>query len=96
MDKEEEQRQIKLDLQEQIPRFEKHGRILQLWSKDIDDPLPETRTRVGLGMPPETPVKNLYNVGDAIITMGIAGSTGAAESAKRAADMIKKKVKPGK
>ncbi len=96
MDKEEEKRQITLDLEEQIPRFKEHGRILQMWPKDIDDDFPEVRTRTGLGMEPETSVKNLYNVGDAILTMGIAGSTGAAESGKRAADAIKKKTKPAK
>ncbi|MFC2003179.1 phytoene desaturase family protein [Chloroflexota bacterium] len=96
MDKEEEIRQITLDLQEQIPGFEKHGRILQMWPKDIDDDFPEVRTRTGTGMAPETPVKSLYNVGDAILTMGIAGSTGAAESGKRVVEMIKKKVKRGK
>jgi len=96
MDKEEEMRQITLDLEEQIPLFKEHGRILQMWPKDIDDDFPEVRTRTGLGMEPETPVKNLYNVGDAILTMGIAGSTGAAESGQRAFEAIKKKVKPGK
>ena len=96
MDKEEEMRQIKLDLEEQIPRFKEHGRIIKMVPKDVDDPFPEVRTRIGLGMPPETPVKGLYNVGDAIITLGIAGSTGAAESGKRVADIIKKNYKPQK
>lgn len=96
MDKEEEIRQITLDLEEQIPRFKEHGRIIRMWPKDIDDEFPEVRTRTGLGMPPETPIKNLYNVGDAILTMGIAGSTGAAESGKRVAEIVKKKIKPGK
>ena len=96
MDKEEEQRQIRLDLEEQIPRFKEHGKIIQFWSKDVDDDLPEVRARTGLGMPPETPVKNLYNVGDAIISLGLAGSTGAADSGRRVFDAIKKKVKLGK
>ncbi|MFC1870513.1 phytoene desaturase family protein, partial [Chloroflexota bacterium] len=93
LNKEEEIRQITLDLEEQLPRFKQHGRILQMWPKDIDDDLPEGRTRVGTGMPPETPVKNLYNTGDAILTPGIAGATGAAESGKRVAELIKKRVK---
>lgn len=93
MDKEEEMRQIKLDLEEQLPRFKEHGRILKMVPKDIDDPFPEVRTRIGLGMPPETPIKGLYNVGDAIITPGIAGSTGAAESGKRVTEIIKKNYK---
>lgn len=93
MDKEEEMRQIKLDLEEQLPKFKEHGRILKMVPKDIDDPFPEVRTRTGLGMPPETPIKGLYNVGDAILTMGIAGSTAAAESGKRVAEIIKKNYK---
>ena len=96
MDKEEEIRQITLDLEEQIPKFKEHGRILQMWPKDVDDDFPEVRTRTGLGMEPETSIKNLYNVGDAILTTGIAGSTGAAESSKRASDAIKKNIKPAK
>jgi len=95
IDEEEEHRQVKLDLVEQISGFEKHGRILKVWSKDIGDDLPESRTRVGLGMLPETPVKNLYNVGDAILEMGLVGTNGAAESGKRVAETVKKRVKVG-
>ena len=96
LDTEEEERQINLDLVEQLPKFEKHGRVLKMWSKDIDDDLPESRTRVGLGMAPETPVKNLYNVGDAILAQGLVGTNGAAESGRRVAELIRKRVKPGK
>jgi hypothetical protein len=40
-------------------------------------------------------VKNLYNVGDAVCSPGIGGTSGCAESAKRVIEMVKKKVKPG-
>ena len=96
LDEEEEHRQVKLDLIEQIPKFEKQGRILKIWCKDIGDDLPESRTRVGLGMPLETPVTNLYNIGDAILARGLVGTTGAADSGKRVAELIKKRVKKGK
>jgi len=64
-------------------------------SKDIDDELPEMRTRVGLGMPVETPVRNLYNAGDGCPAFGYTGSNAALESGKRAAETIRKRFKPG-
>ncbi len=95
MDKEVEQDQILRDLKEQFPLFEKHGRILKFDSRDIDDDLPEMRARVGEGMSVETPVKNLYNVGDACPTMGYTGSNAAAETAIRVSKIVKKQYKPG-
>ncbi|RLC61540.1 MAG: hypothetical protein DRI01_08350, partial [Chloroflexi bacterium] len=83
MDKEVEQAQILRDLKEQFPLFEKHGRVLKFDARDIDDELPEMRARVGEGMPVETPIKNLYNVGDACPAMGYTGSNAAAETAVR-------------
>lgn len=63
--------------------------------KDIDDDFPEMRTRCGFVISPETPVKNLYNVGDAIVAPGLGGTTGSVEGARRVLEMIKKSVKPG-
>ena len=96
MDKEVEQAQILRDLKEQFPLFEKHGRVLKFDSRDIDDELPEMRARVGEGMPVETPIKNLYNVGDACPAMGYTGSNAAAETAVRVSKIVKKQYKPGK
>lgn len=93
MDIEEEQRQVMLDLQEQLPLFEKHGRILKLVPRDIDDEFCAVYAYPSFGMPVETPVKNLYNVGDSILPVGLVGSTGAVDSARRAADIIRKTVK---
>lgn len=59
-------------------------------SRDIDDELPAIRTRVGDGMPSETPVRNLYNVGDATCSFGLIGATGAAESGRRVAQTVRK------
>ena len=89
----EEIRQATLDLQEQIPQFEKHGRILKIVSKNIDDEFPFQGTRIGFGMPIETPVKNLYNVGDWTLGPGLTGTTAAAESAFRVVEMVKKRLK---
>lgn len=96
MDPEVEQAQCLKDIKEHFPLFEKQGRILRMWSKDIDDDLPEMRTRVGLGMPVETPIGNLYNVGDGCPAFGYTGSNAAAESGKRVAETIRKRFKSGK
>ena len=96
MNAEVEREQCLLDIKEQFPLFEKHGRILTTVSKDIDDELPEMHTRVGLGMPTETPIKNLYNVGDGCGPYGYSGSNLATGSAKPVAETIKNSIKPGK
>jgi len=96
MNIEEEQRQITLDIKEQFPLFEKHGKILKIDSRDIDHEFPEMRTRVGYGMPPETPIKNLFNVGDAMLDVGLSGGVAAAESGMRVARIVRKSFKPGK
>jgi phytoene dehydrogenase-like protein len=90
MDEEYEKQQCMLDVREQFPDFEKHGRILRIEPRNIDHEWPEERTWNGYDMPVETPISNLYNVGDACKNVGLAGSSGAAESGKRAADMVLK------
>jgi phytoene desaturase len=96
MNAEAEQEQCLLDIKEQFPLFEKHGKILKMIPKDIDDDLPEMHTRIGSGMPTETPIRNLYNVGDGCETYGYSGSNLAAGSAKPVAETIKNSIKPGK
>jgi len=96
MNAEEEQRQIELDLKEQLPLFEKHGRILKMIPRDVTDEFCPVHAYPGLGMPVETPVKNLFCVGDSELPVGLVGTTGAVDSARRAADMIKKSYKPMK
>ena len=80
-------------MQEQLPQFEKHGRILRIVSKNIDHEFPFQGTRIGFGMPVETPVKNLYNVGDWMLGPGLTGTTAAAESAFRVVEIVKKRLK---
>lgn len=96
MDKEEECRQISLDLAEQFPLFEKHGRILKMDPRDIADEFPEARTQSGFLIPTETPVKNLYNVGDATYPLGLVGTTAVVSCARQVAETVKKGYKPGK
>ena len=96
LDPDVEQGQMLKDLKEQFPLLEKHGRVLKMISKDIDDDLPEMRTKVGAGMPVETPIANLYNVGDGCPAFGYTGSNAAAETAKRVAEIVRKRIKSGK
>jgi len=93
--KDEEERQISLDLEEQLPLFKKHGRILRLDARDIDSEWTDGG-RVGFMMPNETPIKNLYNVGDLTCPFGLDGTTGAVAGARHVAESIKKLVKPGR
>jgi len=94
MDEEYEIQQCLLDLKEQFPDFEKHGRILKMDPRNVDHEWPEGRTWKGYDMQVETSIKNLYNVGDACNNLGLAGTSGATESGVRAADMVKKHMKP--
>ena len=91
---EEEESQALRDIKEMLPLFEKHGRILKIEARGIDHEFPEMRTRNGYGMPVETPVKNLYNVGDATMVLGLSGGTAAADSGRRVAEIIRKNFKP--
>lgn len=69
MDIEEELRQTSLDLKEQLLGFEKYGIMLKLEPRDIDHEF--QGTTAWFGMTIETPVENLYNVGDSTIPLGI-------------------------
>jgi len=93
IDKEEEIRQVTLDLKEQLPLFKKHGRILKIDPRDIDDEFPEVRGRYDFVIPPETPLKNLYNVGDAVIPMGLVGTTAVVHTARQVAETVRKSFK---
>jgi hypothetical protein len=92
MDEEEELRQTTLDLHEQLPGLEKYGRILKLEPRNVDRE--DTATTAWFGMPIETPVKNLYNVGDSMLPLGVVGATGAIDSGRRAVESVRKSFKP--
>jgi phytoene desaturase len=49
---------------------------------------PAARTCPGYNMPQETPVKNLWNVGDSVIAYGDGGTQACAETGKRAAEWV--------
>jgi phytoene desaturase len=48
---------------------------------------PASRTCPGYSMPQETPVRNLWNVGDSVIAYGDGGTQACADTGKKAADM---------
>ena len=93
MDEEYEKQQCMLDIKEQFPDFEKHGRILKMEPRNIDHEWPEERTWNGYDMPIETSIKNLFTIGDACKNVGMAGSSGAADSGARAANSVIKILK---
>jgi phytoene desaturase len=49
---------------------------------------PAARTCPGYNMPQETPIKNLWNVGDSVIAYGDGGTQACAETGKRAAELV--------
>ena len=93
IDPEEEERQCMKDIDMLFPDWKKKsGRILKMEIRNIDHDLPEGRTWLGpaYNMARETPVKNLFNVGDAVCSPGIGGTSGCAESARRVIETVKK------
>jgi phytoene desaturase len=93
IDPEEEERQCMKDIYMVFPDWKKKGgRILKTEIRNIDHDLPEGRTWLGpaYNMPRETTVKNLFNVGDAVCSPGIGGTSGCAESARRVVETVKK------
>ena len=88
MDVKYEIQQIKRDIKDFFPDFEKHGRILKMRACSIINEWPEGRTWLGYGLPLETPIPNLFNVGDACVAPGLIGTPGSVESGYRVADIV--------
>jgi phytoene dehydrogenase-like protein len=74
------------DLREIIPRFDERCRVLT--KTCYRGKWPGFRTVPGSPMPHRTPVKGLFNVGDASCPRGFAGSMGAATSAMLVRDDV--------
>jgi phytoene dehydrogenase-like protein len=88
MDLKYEIQQVKRDLRAFFPDFENHGRILKMRACDIINDWPEGRTWLGYGMPLETPIPNLFNVGDSCVAPGLIGTPGSVESGYRVAKIV--------
>jgi phytoene desaturase len=82
------------DLKTAFPLFKTHGRVLKWVVKDIDDDLPCMRTRPGHDMPVETPIPNLFNVGDGVKDPGWTGSPACARSAWKVVDTVRRAFPP--
>ena len=84
------------DIKDFVPNFERYGRILKMDVRDVDHEFPGYRAWPGYTMPQETPVDNLFHVGDAVMASGWEGFAGCAKSARLAVGQIKKRFKPEK
>jgi phytoene desaturase len=82
-----------LDLKEHLPDFEKYGRIIKRRIYNVYDEWQEVRSWPGYDMPRQTPIKNLYDAGDACKSPGMSGTTGACESGVKVAEMVRKSLK---
>lgn len=90
MDVKYEIQQVRRDLRDFFPNFEKHGRILKMRVCGIINDWPEGHTWLGYGMPLETPISNLFNVGDSCVAPGLIGTPGSVESGYRIAEIVEK------
>ena len=95
VDKDEEARQNLQDIREVFPDFDKHGRILRMDVRDIDDDFPALRSWMGYDMPQETPLSNLYYVGDAVKPFGWEGLAACVKGARLVVDKVRKRLRPG-
>ena len=95
VDEEEETKLNLQDIKEVFPDFAKHGRILRMDMRDIDDDFPALRSWMGYDMPQETPIPNLYHVGDAVKPFGWEGLAACVQGARLAVEQVRKRFKPG-
>ena len=76
---------IMADLRDEVPGFD-NARILSV--AVMRDGWPPQRAVSGFDLPSDTPIPNLWNVGDAVKEYGNGGTTACAEVAKRVVDQI--------
>lgn len=93
MDKEEEARLNLEDIRQVFPEFDKHGRILRMDLRDIDDEFVAYRSWMGYDMPQEMPIPNLFHVGDAVKPFGWEGTVACAQGAKLLVGSLRKQIK---
>ncbi len=93
MDKDDERRANVADVHALFPDFAaKGGRILDVQLRDIDDPDVVARSWPGHNVPVETPLPNLFNVGDACGPDGFIATPAAAASARNTVNKILAKL----
>jgi phytoene dehydrogenase-like protein len=74
------------DLRDEFERFDERTEILSI--EVMRDEWPAQRSIAGLDLPRETPIANLFNVGDGVRTYGNGGVQACAETAKLVAEQI--------
>jgi len=84
------------DLRDTFPLFSKYASILMTDARNIDDEWPCYHTWPGYDLPPLTPIRGLYNVGDGVKSFGKVGLYACAESGRIVAEDIKKTFAPAK
>ncbi|MFC1892596.1 phytoene desaturase family protein [Chloroflexota bacterium] len=84
-----ELQQYYLDLDELLPGWRSCSTVLKIDPHNVNDEYPEYRAWPGHGMSWQTPISNLFNVGDGIVASGNVGTAAAAESGTIVADNIK-------
>ncbi|MCX8125591.1 MAG: hypothetical protein N3E40_00405, partial [Dehalococcoidia bacterium] len=94
VDREKEARENIEDIKLVFPDFERHGWILRQDVRDIDDEFPALRSWMGYDMPQESPVPNLFHVGDAVKPFGWEGVAACAKGASIIVDRIRKQFRP--
>ncbi len=89
MDRDDERRANIADIHALFPDFAaRGGRVLDVQLRDIDDPDVVARAFPGRHAPVETPIANLFNVGDSCAPDGFVATPAAAMSARLAVDRI--------
>ena len=77
---------IMADLRDEVAGFSSDARVLSV--AVMRDDWPPQRAVAGYDLPSETPIPNLWNVGDAVKQYGNGGTTACAETAKLVVDQI--------
>ncbi len=95
IDRETEARENLDDIRRVFPDFDRYGRLLRQDIRDIDDEFPALRSWMGYDMPQESPVPNLFHVGDAVKPYGWEGVAACAKSASIIVDKVRRRFHPG-
>jgi phytoene dehydrogenase-like protein len=74
------------DLRDEFDRFDERAQILSV--AVMRDQWPAQRSIAGFDLPRDTPIANLFNVGDGVRTYGNGGVQACAETAKLVAEQI--------
>lgn len=85
-DVEEEKQLLFADIHDTIPDFDTRARVLSVVV--TRDEWPPQRAVAGFDLTPETPLANLWNVGDGVKEYANGGTTACAETAKLVVDRI--------